>query len=271
MKSLTEFINESLINESFKSDIIRKWFGALMGTGLKRNLGHYWSLQWDKISDADLKELTVDEALKRARSFKNPGYILWVKEGADGSFDNSYATYGYDVIMSPDGNTYKIRLSNASAVATKAYEVLDFEKFETLTMRNKRKDAQAGATALMDYDKIRQDNITRYQNALNKAHTPDGKDFAEKIKEMTEMYKQVLDKWCAKYIQEMQVGTPSYYNVCKIIDDIHHDYSEACRYLVAMDSDKRRDPKYAMKQYQNFCDSVQELEREVQEYLNEIK
>ena len=94
---------------------------------------------------------------------------------------------------------------------------------------------------------------------------------AEKIKEMTEMYKQVLDKWCAKYIQEMQVGTPSYYNVCKIIDDIHHDYSEACRYLVAMDSDKRRDPKYAMKQYQNFCDSVQELEREVQEYLNEIK
>lgn len=271
MQNLHDFLTD-YIKESFASDTIRNLF---MSTKLRARSGRYWdgSLpMWDKIKDNDLTKLNKDEAMKRMRSRKEPGYLIWFRNDRDDQVTMCGITWGCDVVMTSDGYYKGITASSIAYDSEGAYEVEDAGKFMRGDLQKSRREAKAGATALMDYDKIKADNLERYEKELAKLNNP-GLDAVTKIfKDAMEVYKNVVDKYVAKFVSIMQEGNVSFYAmqrqweelnkvVMKMTEDMH-----MYEYL-----DKGKMDKSAMEYYKKVSEAAKKIENTVNDFETSSK
>ena len=224
MKNLHEYLMEHMVMESFKSDIMRDFWMGLQKGG--RNRGPYYAmLQWDRITDNDLKKLTKDEALNRMRSQKDPGYLLWVSDRVHSKYDwgtkqtiifhYNGATWGWDVCLTYDGNRRNVKANHIADDSDYAYEIIDPKRFLVKDIQTARFEARKGATALMDAWRIAENNRERYKEALANMRTPDAEKFIPKFEEISEMYKNVASEYAQKVVKYLQEDTPSYWELSR--------------------------------------------------------
>lgn len=266
--------------ESFKSDILRDFWMGLQKSG--RNNGSYFRmLQWDKITDDDLKKLTKDEALKRMRSQKDPGYLLWVSDRTGTSYGWSNeptttyhyngATWGWDVCLTYNGNKRDVKANHIADMADYAYEIIDPKRFLVRDIQLARTEARRGATALMDAWSIAEKNRERYKEALANMRTPDAKKLIPKFEEISELYKNVASEYAQKVVAYLQEDTPSYWNLSTGWGKINEYYNKIIERLRKIKEYKGRYDDWALTAYKEFNQLVVAFEKQVNDYLEKIK
>jgi hypothetical protein len=280
MKTLTEYVNESLVQEAFSSDIFRDFFRHFRDKARRGHRVRWAALQWDKIKDSDLVKLTKDEALKRMRSRKDPGYLLWVSERGfprtgwprdrKDTFSYNGITYGWDVIMSYDGSL-SINANNIADTANYAYEVVDPQRFFCKEMQVKRREAREGALALKDPEKVKEENLQRYKEALAKMHTPEASTLVSKLEEIAEMYKNVMDKYVTHFAGKMQEDTPSYVMVSDLLSKINSEFLSIMRSMANIKNYSEARPDWANNYYKDFNNLVQRLEKLINDYMSKAE
>lgn len=266
MQSLNEFLEEQILNESFASDTLRTLFFS-MNPRVRKNNPYYLNghfPMWDKITDNDIKKLNKDEALKRMRARKEPGYLIWFIENG---MQCCGITWGCDVCMTSDGYYKGVTASSIAYDADGAYEIEDVQKFIRSGLQNSRREAKAGATALMDYETIKNDNLKRYEKELAKLHNPGLEKVCQLYQDTMEIYKNVVDKYVAKFVSIMQEGTGSYYRISsewellnkliKQMTDDMHMYAH---------TDSYHDDKSAMYYYKKVSDAAKKIEEIVNNF-----
>lgn len=280
MKNLHEYLVEHMMMESFKSNILRDFWMGLQKRG--RNNGSYFNmLQWDKITDDDLKKLTKDEALKRMRSQKDPGYLLWVSDRTGTEYgwgrkpDTTYhyngATWGWDVCLTYDGDKRNVKANHIADDADYAYEIIDPKRFLVKDIQYARRQAREGALALMDAYRIAEKNRERYKEALANMRTPDVEKLIPKFEEISEMYKNVVDNYAKKIVQYLQEDTPSYYDLCRSWQKINEYYNKLIERLHKIKEYKGSYDDWALTAYNEFNQLVVEFEKLVNDYLEKMK
>ena len=268
MKSLHEFLVESLVNESFASDTIRTLYFSLKPSARRLDSHeHYLSdslPMWDKLTDNDITKLDKDEALKRMRSRKDPGYLIWFMNNGTTCCG---ITWGCDVCMTYDGYFKGVTASQVAFDADGAYEIKDVDKFIRNKLRDDRRAAKEGATALMSYDTIKRNNIERYKKELAKLHNP-GLDTVIKLYEDTmEIYKNIVDKYVAKFVSIMQEGTGSYYALAdkwKKLNDLIKNMTDDMHMYAY--SDSYHDDRNAMSYYKLVSNAAKQIETIVNDF-----
>lgn len=268
MKSLYEFLTESLLNESFASDTMRTLYFSMKPSAHRLNKSDYYISQclpmWDKLTDNDVTKLNKDEALKRMRSRKDPGYLIWFMN--DGTTCCGI-TWGCDVCLTYDGYFKGVTASQVAYDADGAYEIKDVSKFIRNSIQDARKTAKEGATALMSYDSIKRDNLERYKKELAKLHNP-GLDAVVKLYEDTmEIYKNIVDKYVAKFVSIMQEGNGSYYAVAdewKKLNDLIRNMTDDMHMYTH--SNGYHDDKNAMYYYKKVSAAAQKIEEIVNNF-----
>lgn len=280
MKNLHEYLMEHMVMESFKSDILRDFWMGLQKSG--RNRGPYYTmLQWDKITDNDLKKLTKDEALKRMRSQKDPGYLLWVSDRTGTSYGwgnepaSTYhyngATWGWDVCLTYNGDKRGVKASHIADEADYAYEIIDPTRFLVKDIQIARVEARKGATALMDAWRIAENNRKRYKEALANMHTPDVEKLIPKFEEISEMYKNVTSEYAQKVVAYLQENTPSYWDLSRGWGKINEYYNKIIERLHKIKDYKGSYDDWALTAYNEFNQLVVAFEKQVNDYLEKIK
>lgn len=271
MKSLQEFLTESILTEAFASDALRKLFMSLKPS-VRKNNPYYLNgsfPMWDKVTDNDITKLTKDEALKRMRARKDPGYLIWfISNGENGEeLDCCGITWGCDVCMTSDGYYKGVTASSIAYDADGAYEIKDALKFTRSELQQSRREAKEGATALMNYETIKNDNLKRYEKELAKLHNPGLEKVCQLYTDTMEIYKNVVDKYVAKFVSIMQEGNGSYYSVSKtwellnnlvkqMTDDMHM-YAHSNGY---------HDDKSAMYYYKKVSQAAKKIEEIVNNF-----
>ena len=288
MKNLHEYLMEHMVMESFKSNILRDFWMGLQKRG--RNNGSYFNmLQWDKITDDDLKKLTKDEAIKRMRSRKDPGYLLWIsdrtgtaygrsrhtKDGwvdePDTTFHYNGATWGCDVCLTYDGDKRDVKAIHIADDADYAYEVIDPTRFLVKDIQFARRKAREGALALMDAYRIAEKNRERYRDALANMRTPDVEKLIPKFEEISEMYKNVASKYAQKVVEYLQEGTPSYYDLINRWAKINEYFNKIIERLHKVKEYKGQYDEWALRASNEFSQLVVAFEKQVNDYLEKIK
>ena len=269
MLNLHEYLMEHMVMESFKSDIMRDFWMGLQKSG--RNTGPYFDmLQWDKITDNDLKKLTKDEALKRMRSQKDPGYLLWMSDRTDTKY-GSGATWGWDVCLTHNGDKRGVKANHIADDADYAYEIIDPKRFLVKDIQAKRREAREGALALMDAKRIAEKNRERYKEALANMRTPDVEKLIPKFEEISEMYKNVASEYAQKIVAYLQEDTPSYWDLSRSWGKINEYYNKIIERLHKVKEYKDKYDEWALDAYNEFNQLVVAFEKQVNDYLEKIK
>lgn len=280
MKTLHEYLTEHMVIESFQSDILRDFWMGLQKRG--RNRGSYfYMLQWDKITDDDLKKLTKDEALKRMRSQKDPGYLLWVsdkeqtkygwRDEPNTTYHYNGATWGWDVCLTYDGDQRNVKANHIADMADYAYEIIDPKRFLVKDIQFARREARDGALALMDAWRIAEKNRKRYQEALANMRTPDAEQCITKFEEINEMYKNVVDNYAKKIVQYLQEGTPSYYDLGRSWQKINDYYNKVIERLHKIKEYKGSYDEWALEAYKEFNTLVREFEKLANDFMQKFE
>lgn len=132
------------LNESFNSAVIKQYALTLFAQDDVHNKIKN-ILKWDKITDADVEEMSVDDAIKLTRKRNQCEVILWVKGSR---VDLSYGKVilpGYDTW----GHYFRKSIQSEFANYDKAYLIKDGDaKFSTDDLRSARKEAKQGAIFL---------------------------------------------------------------------------------------------------------------------------
>lgn len=214
MKSLEVLLTEALVVEAFGSKIIA---GLMKNVGLKSD---WWNsrsyLQWDKVKDDDIREITKEEALKLYRKQKDPHYILWVSDNYREGKRISLITWGTDIVTcewgyAPRGASTKGVIDSMNI--TKAYDVIDFEKFLRREMIQQRTEAKKNALALKSAEEVLADNKKRYESILAKMHTGDKEEVAKIFGDAMSLYEQVTKQWVVKYMDQILQDQPDMWQV----------------------------------------------------------
>lgn len=214
MKSLETLLTEALVVEAFGSKIIAS---LMKNVGLKSDWWHSRSyLQWDKVKDEDIREITKEEAMKLYRKQKDPHYILWVSNNHREGERISLITWGTDLITCEWG--YARRGTSTKSVIdsmniTKAYDVIDFEKFFRVEMMRQRAEAKKDALALKSAEEVLVDNKKRYESILAKMHTGNKEEVAKIFGDIMVLYEQVTKQWVTKYMDQILQEQPDMWQV----------------------------------------------------------
>ncbi len=260
---LYTYLKNHMLMESFQSDIIRDIFFSISPRGREsRWVGD--SPMWDKITDNDLIKLNKEDAIKRMRSRKDPGYLFWVWINEDEDATNkiifSGVTWGCDLVLTRNG---KFKGVTAAQIATTnyAYELKNPTKFLRNDLMKLRREARDGASALKNYEQVKAENLERYKEALAKLHNPGLETVIKVYTDAMEIYKNLVDKYVAKFVSIMQEGNGSYYtmiiaweNLNKLVKNMTDNmdmYSHTNRY---------HNDKSAMEYYKRISDAVRRIE-----------
>lgn len=226
MKTLTEFIRESLICESFSSKILQQY---LEPKQFKYEYYPY-ALQWSKITDDMLHEITNEEdARKMQRKQKDAFYILCV--GKSGYGDNAkemvqLITWGSDIIASvyrgERGSSTKAYIDNI--VFVKAYYVTDFDKLLRKDIRDQRAEMRKDATALKDDWSVANENHERYKKILAEKRTGTPDEVKKIMDETMNIYMDTFKNYIQKFTEFAEGDSPSCYsmrwNIKKLNDTV---------------------------------------------------
>ena len=190
MKQISEFILEQLVTEEFASSIVQTWKEQCSKFyGWKFLMREY---QWDKITDNDLIWYDQAEAKKLAYKRNETWTLFWV-DSNDVLLGYSTGNYTWSAF---DLQLKKIKSIMPMVRASKGAYAID-DKFSTTTLRAAREEAKRNATALMDNEKIKDENIKRYEKIIKDNKIKDGSLFASlraRFDDLINRYKGVFDE-----------------------------------------------------------------------------
>lgn len=220
---IREYIDECLSNtvlESMGSGILSDMFSKNRNgkVFIPRYIDN--ELQWDKITDGDLEELSTEEARKLAYKKNVDYYIIWV----DGSGDFLGRTMGNWYVYCKNMWHGKPEYGTAKALSIasdKAYVVKDYEKFSTRELRDSRQKAKEGATALMSAAKIAEENIKRYKSILSERRLQEINfgDVVDSVKKVTESYAYIIGA-----INDDVICSPDFKETLRTLTDLETEY-----------------------------------------------
>lgn len=228
MKQLKDVVENISVNESFKSRELGEILKGNKGMNLGNLGGWSYELQWDKISDSDINKIySEDEALRIMRSRKSGArYLLWVTKKSN-YYSHRYADYGdmfvYAITVGTDvafwDGHWRERPDSTLGCVTSytfnfAIEVLDWDKFTSKELKQKRKNAREGALALQDAQAIAATNMARYKDTVQDMKNK--KEFLAvqaMYEDAMDAYKETSNVWLDLYMEYAQTGNSSYYKV----------------------------------------------------------
>lgn len=260
---LYPYLKNYILMESFQSDILRTLYLSLKPRA-REGRSYYYDgdrPMWDKIKDSDLTKLTKDEALKRMRSRKEPGYLIWFLNNGTSC---GGVTWGCDVIITFDGYYKGVTANSVAYDCDGAYELNNPTNFIRTDLQKARREAREGALALKNFDKVKAENLERYEKALAKLHNPGTENVTKLFTETMEIYKNLVDKYVAKFVSIMQEGNGSFYSIqrewellnkiiVRMTEDVHmYNYN-----------DKMSSDKSAMYYYKKVSEAAKQIEEMV--------
>lgn len=197
MKDLKEHITDAILANLVESITSPKLVDVFTYNGKLAYQFKQWlsrGMQWDKITDEDIVELSPEEARNIAYKRNSNDYILWL----DGEGKFMAKTVGnYLVLFEPINYNMKNQyhrntVNSISNLASKAYLIP--EKFDTREMRRIREEQKRGALALMDDAQVAKDNLRRYRDILNnkKINELNFGDVAERVTNTIDKFKVVI-------------------------------------------------------------------------------
>jgi len=260
MKNLSNYITES-----FGGELIKKLASGINKRQFKSSyLGRM--VQLDKIQDDDLKQLTEEEALKTMRSRLDPGYIFWYNSRRN----RTNVSWGYDVVMTWDGNRRDVKTGEFASDATEYYQLINPERFLVYEIRKQRQEMKDGALALEPLYRVAEKNHDRYRTKLAQLQKERNKsELAELVAQVMTDYNNVLTEWIPKFMEVCQNGTPSYW---KITDRFAQLSGLVQKLLGNVDWANHGYSKETIQTYINearkLCD---EIRKASERFLNEIQ
>ncbi len=230
--NIREYITESLeriVTESLGSSKLADIFKDRSGkVSVPRYIDN--ELQWDKITDDDLEEVSVDEARKLAYKKSEDYYIIWLNSA--GTIIGR--TIGSWKVFSVNHWRGKPEYGTAKAMsygANMAILVKDYGKFETRELRNARQQAKKDALALKSNAEVAEENIKRYKALLNEKRLQEINfgDVVDTVKKVTENYAELIgaindDVVCSDSFEEtirlLQDLETAYHNIMEVFKQV---------------------------------------------------
>lgn len=273
MKSLYEFMTESLISEAYASDIIKN-FHLGFAKNVRQCAWNDWNeLQWSRVTDNDLIKLDKPEALKRMRSQKDPGYLLWISDSEAKRWGETVhcngVTWGWDVIVVYDGTPANYKANHIADMADYAYEVKNPTSLLKSKLKHERQDARAGAYALLDCDNIRQANQRRWEDLLAQKRAPDNSEILKIFQDAMDIYNNCMKKYVEKFVSVMQDGNGSYYemrNLFKKLNELVFNMMEQVSTTVHFNKEKYS-KKWALEELEKVNETVRKIEELVNKFM----
>lgn len=268
MKTLQEYLNESLIQEKYGSEIIAKYMNDKFKKQMYSYYGRYL-LQWDKVKDSNLKEVTLDEAMKLYRKQKESHYLIWVSKGYNGAEQIALVTWGTDII----GYIWSIKNMTAKACIdgcdwSHIYDVEGYEDLMQADVRDLRREQKEGATALMDAEDILRQNKERFEKALAEKHkgTPD--DIVKIFNDIMVEYQNTVKNWMVKYQDIILTPQASTFNIVRLYTDLTKKVQS---FIDKIDSwNYWKDNKDSSKTAKRYYDEIKELANEIAEMCTKL-
>lgn len=248
--SFDEFVNESLLLESFQSLVLADFKANFKGTGdfaTKLPKG----ILWDQIPDSEIigkddprfnkKTIGKDDSYvvfwynskKQLVKWKQPTYTsygakrensIYLREDVLLMTRGLNFLYGYGELMTykPSENRYEKPADGALAVS-RLYDELEcaafaikwdtLQQYSSANLRYSRKEAKAGALALMKASDILYANQRRYQQLIKTAQlNRDTKPVADRVVKVTDLLKSQIEKASQISFGEMVTFSTSKYN-----------------------------------------------------------
>lgn len=261
MKTLEQFLTESLINEAFASSIIENitWKGVL-----DPNYG--FIPQWSKIKDNDLTEVTYDQAIKMYRK-KDAPYILWVSKNDYRTPEGKIVliTWGTDVVWTSSRRRAESTKAEIYSISCeKAYVLANPSDLAVWKIQQERSIAKSGAKALMSAEEIRDKNLERYKKALAAKHTGDVGAVTKKLEEAMNLYSETVKNFIVKFNDMLIVNSPSTIKIKKLYKDLSVSVSTMLDKAESLENWRKEQgwETTAKKYYDeviNYCNKIAEL------------
>lgn len=278
MKSLSEYISEGLLIESFGSDIIRE----LLPKSFVQDRWAYfknWQLQWDKVKDSDLVEVDETTARKLQRMQKETHYILWVAEYSPSWRGERkpmivLITCGGDVISyigrRERNMSTKAYIDNFSII--KAYDVKNWQGLLRKNLVDIRAQQKDGALALKDPETVRAENMERYEKIIAQHNTPDDAEVAGIIKNAMNTYSQIMKQLGDKLAEAMtsDAPSPSVYKLMeksRQLNSIINDMLSKAHSYKYWSKNGGFDPRNAKEYADKISETAQQIEKLGVDYL----
>lgn len=266
MKQAKNFVFESLmLNESFGGDLAK-----MIVTSAGDNKNGYYSLwrhyKWSEITDDDLERMDAASAKKLA--YKQSGdfpHIFWMegdKTIASSVGNFTFTLYGQYCRSYGKGGFRSVKA--ISEQADYAYVLKDPKRFETKELLAQRREAKAGATALLKAEEVRQENIDRYERMKAKMKlekTADVATMMSKLEQITKEYTEAITKLCT-------VGSERMKDKATSMNKLNSAYGKVTDFLrsalsVIEDSEKEYTTtswlSYGTKQAKQMEDAINDL------------
>lgn len=222
--NIREYITDSLeriVTESFGSSKLANIFKDRSGkVSVPRYIDN--ELQWDKITDDDLEEVSVEEARKLAYKKSEDNYIIWLN--SSGTIIG--CTIGSWRVFSVNHWRGKPEYGTAKAMsygANMAVLVKDHGKFETRELRQARQEAKKDALALKSNAEVAKENIKRYKALLNEKRLQEINfgDVVDTVKKVTENYAELIGA-----VNDDVVCSDSFVETIRLLEDLEAEYQK---------------------------------------------
>ena len=271
MKSLEELLTEALVVEAFGSKILA---GLMKHIGVKSDGWYSGSyLQWDKVKDDNLQELTKEEAMKLYRKQKDLHYILWVGDNYREGERICLITWGTDIVTcewgyAPRGASTKGVIDSMSII--KAYDVIDFEKFLRREIMDQRTQAKKDALALKSAEEVLADNKKRYESILATMRTGDKEEVAKIFGDIMTLYEQVTKQWVVKYMDQILQEQPDMWQVRNGYKKIQDKIEGMMNAIQSYSSNKKHgwDARYTKQKYDEIKKLADEITKLCMDKIN---
>lgn len=251
MKPINEFIIEQLnpINESIASSIVKNWE--------ERYHKYYaWNwlmreFQWDKITDADLVWHDQAEAKKLAYKRNETWTLFWIAND-DSLLGYSTSNYSWNTF---DSDFRKMKsIMPMVRIAKGAYSIDD--KFSTKALKDARAQAKMNATALMDNERIKEENLRRYEKIIKDNKIKDGSMYAgikSRFDDISQRYKEVFDSVGSASEEDFGQKLKQLANINKYFTNALETLSEA---MIHYELEKEGKPWAYIMDKIKYCDDA---------------
>lgn len=273
MKSLQEYLTETLIQEKFGSEIIANCMNDRFKTsdywgGMRRYL-----LRWDKVKDSNLHEVTLEEALKLYRKQKESHYLIWVTKNdryvGEGKDQIALITWGTDIVgfaTSIKGMTTKACIDNFTW--SHIYDVEGYEDLMQTDIKEMRRKQKEGATAIMDAEDVLRQNKERFEKALAEKHKGTNDDIIKIFNDTMAEYQNTVKNWMVKYQDIILTPHASTYQITELYKKLSKKVQELVDKIDSWNYWK--DSKESVTTAKRYYDEIKQCANEIAEMCTKI-
>lgn len=219
MKSCYEYIKESLINEKFGSQILT----GIIGSQKTYVWTHINSdLQWDKIPDGNVLEITKSQATQTVKNNDENDFIMYFNQNNE-LIGRSIGQRLYSINDKISTVAGLIRKYNVQKIV----QILDWKQFETKELRKTRRELRFELEKIHDNWWVKLENEKRWKDLIRAAQ---GKKFlstdvGSMISDMAQKLAMVLKGLETDentLVDKSKTITAVYADFSSIMDDLGH-------------------------------------------------